>query len=208
MNDTSPNPPPSRGVPATTLILAIATTAAITVSVVMAVVMAVVYFTSARPGAPAAPGQPSVVAALTGTAPMPSVQKDTVKPQGRAAGEVFYEYPYGAPPHLTLSAPHRIYRIVKQDEFGFAWEADSIAEDFVGDVKEIAAALQNGRLDQLAKKPGVEYEDFTYEARGVPPDPAWIFSGRLKRRARSIVFSSRKARWLSRRPSPRRRTWS
>ena len=149
----------------TTLIL----TAALTATSIVAAVLAVLYFTGSRP---TVPGQPSVFAALTGSAPTPNVQKDTVKPLGRPAGEVFYEIPYASPPHLALSAPHRVYRIVKQDEYGFTWEADSLLDDFIGDVKDLATAVQVGTA---VKKPKVEYEDFTYEAKGIPAAPGQEF---------------------------------
>jgi hypothetical protein len=167
MNDASPKAPPARGVSATTLILSVALAVASTT----AVVLAVLYLSgTGRPASAVAPGQQSAAAP-----PTASAEKDTVKPLGQPAGEVFYETPFASPPHLTLSAPHRIYRIVKQDEFGFSWEADSVVEDFVGDAKDVGAAFQSGRLDQLAKKPRIDYEDFTYEAKGIPAGPGVEF---------------------------------
>ncbi len=163
VNDSTPNPPPSRGVPATTLILSIA----LAVTTTAALVLAVLYFLSAsRPANGGTPGQPFASAALTGLAP--NVQKDAVKPQGLGTGDVFYPVPYAVPPHLTLTAPHRVYRIVKQDEYGFSWAADSLLDDFVGvnNLQEALQGLQNGTVQ---KKPDIQYEDFTWEAKGVPP---------------------------------------
>lgn len=154
MSDASPKSPPSRGVSLTTLIL----TASLTATTTAAAVLAVLYFTGSRP---------------TGSAA--NVQKDTVKPLGQPAGVVFYEVPYASPPHLTLSAPHRVYRIVKQDEFGFSWEVDSLVEDFVGDVEHVKNNLELGRLYLLQRKPGIEYEDFTFEAKGIPAGPGVDF---------------------------------
>jgi len=168
MSDASLKPPPSRGVSLTTLIL----TAALTATTTAAAVLAVLYFTGSRPTAAGALGQPSIFTDLTGSAPTPNVQKDTVKPLGHPTGEVFYEVPYASPPHLTLSAPHRVYQIVKQDEFGFSWAADSLLDDFVGDVKDRATAIQVGTA---VKKPKVEYEDFTFEAKGIPAGPGVDF---------------------------------
>ena len=165
MNDPTVNPPRPRGVSATTLIL----TAALAATTTAAVVLAVLYFISARPTG--APGQPSAFAGLTGSGPTPFVQKDAVKPQGHPSGEVFYPIPYATPPHLTLTAPRRTYTIVKQDELGFSWAADNLVEDFVGDVKDIAASLQNGTVGFLQRKPNVEYEEFTWETKGVSATP-------------------------------------
>ena len=98
MNDVSMNPPPSGGVSITTLIL----TAALTVATTAAVVLAVLHFTSGdRP---------------SGSGPF--VQKDAVKPQGHASGDVVYMLPYAAPPHLTLTSPHRPYTDRQADRKG------------------------------------------------------------------------------------------
>jgi hypothetical protein len=172
MNDSSTTPPRARGVSVTTLILSVALAIAATAAGVLA---ALYVLALARPSSAGAPGQPSPLAVQTGSAVTPNVQKDTVKPLGKASGEVFYEAPFAAPPHLTLSAPHRVYRIAKQDEFGFTWEADSLAEDFIGDVKDVAEAIKNGTVSQLPLKKNIEYEDFTYEAKGVTAGPGVEF---------------------------------
>lgn len=145
----------------TTLILAVALAAAIAA----AVVLAVLHFTSAGPAGSSAGGQTFV-------------QKDAVKPQGHASGEVVYPLPYAAPPHLTLTAPHRPYTIVKQSETGFSWTADDIAEDFAGDLNAIQTALRDHNVlnavfgGQITRKPDIVYEDFTWEATGVPAGAA------------------------------------
>jgi hypothetical protein len=144
MNDASKNPSPARGVSMTTLIL----TAALTAATAAAVVLAALYF--------------------VGGARKPGVQKDVVKPQGHPTGEVFYPLPYAAPPHLTLTAPHRTYSIVKQDEYGFTWSFDYLLEDFAGDQKDLKSALANLTFGIAHVKPDIQYEDFTWEATGVP----------------------------------------
>lgn len=164
MSDASLKLPPSRGVSLTTLIL----TAALTATTTAAVVMAVLYFTAGgRPTAAGSPGQPS---AFAGSSPAPSVQKDTVKPLGLLTGEVFYEVPYASPPHLTLSAPHHVYRIVKQDEFGFSWAAEAAVEDFI---EVVVDAAKGEKVKQPKDK--VDYEDFTYEAKGIPAEPGVVY---------------------------------
>jgi len=147
MSDASPKPPPSRGVSLTTLIL----TAALTSTTAAAVVLAVLYF--------------------VGGDRKSGVQKDVVKPQGHPSGEIFYPIPYASPPHLTLTAPHRTYSITKQDEYGFTWSFDYQLEDFAGDVKgagDVKTALAWLPLRSIALKPDILYEDFTWEATGVP----------------------------------------
>ncbi len=144
MNDASTNPPRPRGVSVTTLILTVGLAAATTA----AILLAVFYF--------------------IGAARKPGVQGDVVKTQGHPSGEVFYPIPYATPPHLTLTAPHRSYSIVKQDEYGFAWSFDYALGDFTGDEKDLKSALTNLSYGIAHIKPDIQYEDFTWEATGVP----------------------------------------
>jgi hypothetical protein len=155
MNDAITSAPRPRGVSMTTLVLGIALAAAATA----AVVLAVLHFTG---GGPAGPGGQTFV------------QKDTVKPQGHASGEVVYPLPFAAPPHVKLTAPHRPYTITKQSETGFSWAADEIEDDFSGDQNAIKTALRDHNVqfalfnNQFTRKPEIVYEDFTWEATGVP----------------------------------------
>ena len=73
-----------------------------------------------------------------------------------------------------MTAPHRPYTIVKQSETGFSWAADDMAEDFAGDMEAIKTALRDHNIqmalfnNQFTKKNDIVFEDFTWEATGVP----------------------------------------
>jgi hypothetical protein len=161
----SPPAPPSRGVSVTTLMLSLA----LAVSTTAAVILAVLYFRQPAAGADRAGGNP--IAALFGDEPL--VQKDTVSPQSSYTAIVYYPIPFGSPPNLKLTSTRRQYNIVKQDETGFTWMARPLLDDFKDDMRQEAeASLINKAFGQLfvnALKPNIQFEDFTWEAKGVRP---------------------------------------
>ena len=150
MSDAFSKPALPRVVSLTMLIL----TAALTATTAVAVVLAVLYFSGGASG-------------------QAFVQRDTIKPQGHTTGEVVCPIPYAVPPHLTLTATHRPYTIVKQSEMGFSWSADEIPEDYAGDIDAIKTALRDHNVqqalfnNQFTRKNDIVYEDFTWEAKGV-----------------------------------------
>jgi hypothetical protein len=140
------------------LALAVCATAAIT--------LAAVHFRQTAPVPHGAGGNP--IAAIFGDEPL--VQKDTVSPQSHYTGIVYYPVPYASPPNLKLTATKRQYDIVKQDETGFTWMALAMLEDFHDNKREEAAARLNHPIEGLFLnflKPNIQYEDFTWEAKGV-----------------------------------------
>jgi hypothetical protein len=162
--------PAAKSVSLTTLFLSLA----LAVCATAAVLLALLYF---RPQATAGSGG-SPVAGVAGDEPY--VQKDTVSPQKsqlRTSGTVHYAWPYAATPNLKLTSSKRMYDIVKEDEMGFTWSARVTWDDVPDDVRKGAELnhplgqavtvewLQS--LGQLVLKPGVEFEDFTWEAKGV-----------------------------------------
>lgn len=161
MTDASTHAPQPRGVSTTTLILGIALTATTTA----AALLAVLYLTDRRPNAAAqsGPGAPAIDPAK------PTMLTGTETPHLKPSGEVHYETPFAAPPRLTLKpAGKHTYSIVKQDEYGFSWAADSLVDDFTADIKDIAEAI---RVGTATKKTDVQYEDFAWEAKGLPAPP-------------------------------------
>jgi hypothetical protein len=159
-----PSPPP-RGISATTVILALA----LAVCATATIVLAVLHF---RPGASGVTADETVLH-----------QRDTVSPQTAFTGVVFYPLPYGAPPNLKLTAPTRAYDIVKQDETGFTWKAVAKVDDFKDDKRNLIdgfagrdIAFQSG---VGALKTNLQFEDFTWEAKGARPgkDTAFVQQG-------------------------------
>ena len=140
----APPRPPRAGVSITTLLLSLA----LAVSVTAAVILAVLYFR--QPGSASGGGGGGALAAIFGEEPL--VQKDTVSPQSKYTGIVYYPTPYGSPPNLKLTASKRQYDIVKQDETGFTWMARPMLEDFKDERQKDAA----GGADQhrLQSPPG------------------------------------------------------
>jgi len=155
--------PPAKGISIATLILSLALAASTTA----ALILAVLYVRQPGPGAGGGGGGP--LAAIFGEEPL--VQKDTVSPQSKYTGIVYYPTPYGSPPNLKLTASKRQYDIVKQDETGFTWMARPMLEDFKADrQKDAEGALINTAFSLLlvdALKPNIQFEDFTWEAKGV-----------------------------------------
>ena len=162
-----PNPPapPPRGISATTVILAVA----LAVFATATIVVAVLHFRPAAAGAAA--GVVVDEAVLR--------QSDTVSPKAAFTGVVIYPVPYGAPPNLKLTAPARDYEIVKQDENGFTWKAVAKLDDFRDDKRHlIEGHLGRDIAFQTnvgAIKPNLQFEDFTWEAKGVRPGKDTVY---------------------------------
>jgi hypothetical protein len=148
--------PAAKGVSVTTLILSLA----LAVATTAAVVLAVLHFR--QPASHVGGG------AVLGDEPL--VQKDTASPQGKYTGIVYYPIPYASPPHLKLTAPKRQYDIVKQDERSFTWTARPLMEDFLDEKRQDADRMIGVGIEGLALnflKPNLQFEDFTWEAKGV-----------------------------------------
>jgi hypothetical protein len=157
-----PNPPapPGKAGSVTTLILALA----LAVCATAAVIFAVLYFR--QPAAPGGGGGNPLAAVLGEEA---LVQKDTVSPQSKYTGIMFYPIPYASPPNLKLTAAKRQYDIVKQDERSFTWTARPMLEDFKDDARKDAEGKLGIAIEFLVNnlKPNIQYEDFTWEAKGM-----------------------------------------
>jgi hypothetical protein len=154
----SPPAPPSRGVSGTTLILSLAAVVCATA----AIVLAVVHF---WPGA-------ATEALLE--------QRGTVSPQSMGAGVVHYPLPYAAPPNLKLISAKREYDIVKQDETGFSWKAlvklDDIQDGQRGNAQAMLGVGIRHADSMIGKlKPDLQFEDFTWEAKGGRPGKDAVF---------------------------------
>ena len=156
--------PPRRGISIATLILSLA----LAVSMTAVAILAVLYFR--QPGSASGGGGGGALAAIFGDEPL--VQKDTVSPQGKYTGIVYYPTPYASPPNLKLTAQKRTYDIVKQDETGFTWMSHPMIEDIKDEWrKDFEAGSVTKTIELLAGqsylKPNIQYEDFTWEAKGV-----------------------------------------
>lgn len=106
----------------------------------------------------------------------PFVQKEPVSPGQTYSGSVQFPQPFHVPPHLKLtSTGKRLYEVVSVTEYGFAWMAKPLPEDIREDAKKDADAVERvlgsgGLLFAQAQgklKPGIVFEDFTWEAKGV-----------------------------------------
>jgi hypothetical protein len=167
--------PSGKSVSLTTLLLSLA----LAVSTTAAGLFAVQAF---RPAPPANPSvETSSCMAIRGNEPY--VQTDMVMPQLakiRYTGTVYYPWPYASPPHLKLTSSNsrRLYDIIKEDEFGFTWYARLTLDDIDEDVRKTAernnplvkAITVEGleRTGYLVIKPTVEFDNFTWEAKGMP----------------------------------------
>jgi hypothetical protein len=99
---------------------------------------------------------------------------------------VNYPIPFGTPPNLKLASAKREYLILTENEYGFSWGVRATAEDFEPGTLEdtmygsyLTAALRTGVALSAAGsflsnklKPGLQFEDFVWEARGVQGKPA------------------------------------
>jgi hypothetical protein len=101
----------------------------------------------------------------------PFVQEGTVKPEGQAAGTVFYPLPYASPPHLSLSPGGR-YCLARQDELGFTWVDRLRIKDSPDLAKEYP---ELGRMLGDQARPGEKADgpqpEFTWGSRGVRAGP-------------------------------------
>jgi hypothetical protein len=153
-NQPTPTPPAPTGrrVSGTTLILSLA----LAVSTTAAIVLGVLYVRKSAPDSEA-----------------PYEQRGAVAPKGKFTDVVTYAVPYRSPPNLKLTSAKREFKITKQDEKGFTWEAQSIPED-IKDDKGFGAEMLARRYPlwyllsegYLGQKPP-PIEDFTWEANGL-----------------------------------------
>jgi hypothetical protein len=152
----TPAPPtPPRGVSFSTLILS----ALLALALTAAAFLAFLHFTTA--------GQTVAQALSLNPAPEPSTQRGTVSPRGQATGVVYYPFPFASPPHLDLACDKRDYIVTQQDEAGFTWAARDRAEDFLALAADAAKDPAAAAQPEPKKKPDLEYEDFTWEAKGL-----------------------------------------
>ena len=151
---TEPTPAPApAGVSKTTLTLAVLLAGATGA----AAVLAVVHFGQPKPAAvgPAGAGGGNATAADSAFP-----QNGTVK-LTELGGVVYYPVPYMTPPHLTVECPRRHITITKQDEQGFSWSADTVAEQVKAEAVELTGkGPAKGQPDE-----------FTWEAKGVRGGP-------------------------------------
>jgi hypothetical protein len=175
----SPLTSSTNGISPRTLVLSVLLAVAITAAAVLGVVAYRGGFgRSNDPG----PSDPSTTPTLVKDGDV-YVQKAAVKPDG-ATGHVVFPMPYAVPPHLTLTSGKRKYTIVKEDELGFSWIAADLVDDFMDDVRKVnEAAFVDGKVrgDKDAKdvlrevervvgkkkRDHIDYESFTWEARGL-----------------------------------------
>jgi hypothetical protein len=106
----------------------------------------------------------------------PLAQKETVSPRTAYTGVVHYPVPYRTNPHLKLTSGKRPYEVVAETPFGFTWVARPLPEDIPDDAKK-DAIVKNFLKGSLAEftgvlKPGLVFEDFTWEARGLRAPPS------------------------------------
>lgn len=112
-NEPTPTPPApvGRGVSRTTLFLSLALAASTTA----AIILGVLHFTKPAPNGET-----------------PYEQHGTVSPRDKFTEDVIYAIPYRSSPNLKLSSAQRQFKITKQDEKGFTWEAQAMP----GDIKD------------------------------------------------------------------------
>jgi hypothetical protein len=111
----------------------------------------------------------------------PLIQKEVVSPGPEFKGEVHYPEPFLTRPNLKVLAGQRRYQVTTETELGFTWVARPLPGDFREDAEqdtnvaasllglELAAAAAQGKL-----KPGLVFEDFTWEAKGLRAPPSAI----------------------------------
>lgn len=114
------------------------------------------------------------------------VQRDVESPKSRYTGIVYYPLPYATPPNLKLTSAKREYAILEQNELGFTWTVQPLLEDFKEQYqqeyqKDPAASTLDAKLKMsLATitdnwlKPNLQFEDFSWEAKGVRGNPSAI----------------------------------
>ena len=121
--------------------------AVLVLSLLLAVATTTAVLFAVRPVAPAAgtAGGGTMPAAQAEPPPAePSTQKDTVTPRDHPTGQVFYPLPFSTRPNLKLTAPTRVYEVVKEDELGFAWAVRPKADDFRAEFLQQKGVLLEG----------------------------------------------------------------
>ena len=108
----------------------------------------------------------------------PLVQKETVSPGIAYSGIVRYPAPYLTQPNLKLTSGKRHYDVIAETEFGFNWVARLRPDDLRADASKDDNALEKllGNPMAIAElkgnlKPGLSFEDFTWEAKGLRAPP-------------------------------------
>ena len=108
----------------------------------------------------------------------PLVQKDTISPGTALTGTVHYPVPYLTKPNLKLSSGKRQYGVIAETEFEFTWIARLLPDDFRDGTPKDGNVLERLLVDEAALaslkgtlKPGVTFEDFTWEAKGLRAPP-------------------------------------
>jgi hypothetical protein len=103
----------------------------------------------------------------------PFTQKDTVSPRDHATGQVFYPVPFATKPNVKLASQGHDYEVVREDEFGFVWtvrvKSGDIKPEFFARREGIPETVSLAELQAAIGnlRPGLVFEDFTWEARGV-----------------------------------------
>jgi hypothetical protein len=122
---------------------------------------------------PLAPNKPGTLRVFVGEGPF--LQKDTVSPRSQHTGTVYYPIPFAAPPNLKLVCRPREFVVLKQTELGFVWSARPVPEDFKNGRPENDDLLDEP-IEKLKSvlKPNVQFDDFTWEARGIPASAATL----------------------------------
>ncbi len=122
---------------------------------------------------PLAPNKPGTIRVFVAEGPFE--QKDTVAPRSRYTGTVYYPIPFASPPNLRLRCRQREYVVVRETELGFVWAARPAVDDFKNGGPERDDLLDEP-IEKLksALKPNIQYEEFTWEARGVPASTVTI----------------------------------
>lgn len=109
----------------------------------------------------------------------PLAQKETVSPGVVWTGVVRYPAPYLTKPNLKLTSGKRRYTVTAETELGFTWVASPLPDDFRDDAAKEGGALErllSGTFEfaaaQSKLKPGLIFEDFTWEAKGLRAPPS------------------------------------
>jgi len=109
----------------------------------------------------------------------PLAQKDVVSPGMAYTGTVHYPAPYLTLPNLKLTSGKRHYEVIAETELGFTWGARLLPDDLREGVAKDGNLLDkifgsDAALTALkgSLKPGLVFEDFTWEAKGLRAPPS------------------------------------
>jgi len=109
----------------------------------------------------------------------PLAQKDAVSPGMAYTGTVHYPAPYLTRPNLKLTSGKRHYEAIAETELGFTWVARLLPDDLREGAPQGGNVLDKLLGDQAALaavkgnlKPGLVFEDFTWEAKGLRAPPS------------------------------------